>query len=213
MIKQLIYPSIIAKNQKELDEDLKHLQGTAKELHLDIVDGKFAPSYSLDFNFKLSNKFKYNAHLMIKHPELWIKKHWKQIELFIPQFEELEDSWRFIHWMKHTDRKVGFAIKPETPVSKIKPYLKETDVVLILTVHPGFYGSKFLPEPLKKIKQIKKLNPKIKVIVDGGMCPATIIKAAKAGADFFVSGSYTTKAEKPGERVRELIKCATTGKR
>lgn len=203
---QLIYPSLISKNQKELDRDLKHLKSTVKTFHLDIVDGKFAPNHSLDFNFKLSPKFNYEAHLMVKKPELWIQKHWKRIELFIPQFEELKDPLRFIHWMKQTKRKVAFAIKPGTKVTKIKSFLKETDLVLVLTVHPGFYGSKFLPDGLKKIKEIKKINPKIKVIVDGGMNPETIKLAKKAGGDYFVSGSYTTIAEKPKERIRLLLK-------
>lgn len=203
---QLIYPSLMSKNQKELDSDLKHLKNTVKTFHLDIVDGKFAPNHSLNFNFKLSPKFKYEAHLMVKKPELWIKKHWKRIELFIPQFEELKDPLRFIHWMKQTKRKVAFAIKPETKVTKIKSYLKETDLVLVLTVHPGFYGSKFLPDCLKKIKEIKKINPKIKVMVDGGMNPNTIKPARKAGADYFVSGSYVTKADKPKDRIKNLEK-------
>ncbi len=203
---QLIFPSIVAKSQKELDDDFTHLKGIVKELHLDVVDGKFAPNHSLDFKFKLSSKFKYNAHLMIKHPEAWIKQHWQKIELFIPQFEELKDFKRYYHWMRQTNRKVAVAIKPETKVSKLKPVLNDVDFVLVLTVHPGFYGSRFLPEQLKKVTQIKKLAPKIKVIVDGGMAPDTIKLAVKAGADLFVSGSYTTKAEKPKERIKSLMK-------
>ncbi len=202
---QLIFPSIVAKSQKELDADFIRLKGIVKQLHLDVVDGKFAPNHSLDFKFKLSDNFSYEAHLMIKRPEQWIKQHWKKVELFIPQFEELKDVERYYHWMKQTDRKVAVAIKPETKVSQIKPFLKHIDCVLVLTVHPGFYGSDFLPEQLKKITQIKKLAPNVKVIVDGGMAPDTIKSAAKAGADLFISGSYTTKAEKPRERIKSLM--------
>ena len=97
------------------------------------------------------------------------------------------------------------ALKPETKVKEVKDFLKDVDYVLILTVHPGFYGAKFLSAPLKKIKQIKKINPKIKIIVDGGMDPKTIKKAVKAGADLFVSGSYVTKAENPKERIKILL--------
>ncbi len=208
-MKQLILPSIVAKNQKELDEDFTHLKGIVKQLHLDVIDGKFAPNHSLDFKFKLSDDFSYEAHLMIKHPEQWIKQHWQNIELFIPQFEELKDIERYYHWMKQTGRKAAVAIKPETKVAQIKLFLNHIDYVLVLTVHPGFYGSKFLPEQLKKITQIKKLNPKVKVIVDGGMNPKTIKLAKKAGGDYFVSGSYITKAEKPKERVKNLIKIMT----
>ena len=82
--------------------------------------------------------------------------------------------------------------------------IKDIDYILILTVHPGFYGAKYLRGPLRKIKQIKKMNSKIKIIVDGGMKPSTIRDAR--GADFFVSGSFISKAENPKKAVRELEK-------
>ncbi|MFH0701238.1 MAG: hypothetical protein V2A62_02255 [Candidatus Woesearchaeota archaeon] len=203
---QLILPSIMSKSQEELEADLRRLRGVVKEIHLDVVDGLFAPNDSLDFNFKLPAGFKYNMHLMVKKPEIWIKKRWKESDLFIPQLEEIKDVLAYIKWMRKGKKKVAFALKPETLVSKIKPFLKDCDYVLILTVHPGFYGSKFIPSILKKIPLIKKVNPKIKVIVDGGMCPSNIGLAAKAGADLFVSGSYTTKAERLKERVKELLR-------
>ena len=103
-------------------------------------------------------------------------------------------------------KKVALALNPETKISKIKPYLKDIGYVLILTVHPGFYGAKYLKYPLKKITEIKKINPKIKVIVDGGMNQKTAMDAAKAGADYIVSGSFITKAERPKERMKLLEK-------
>ncbi len=196
----------MSKSQEELEADLKKLKGVVKEIHLDVVDGLFAPNDALDFNFKLPAGFKYNMHLMVKKPEIWIKKRWKESDLFIPQLEEIKDVLAYIKWMRKGGKKVAFALKPETSVSKIKPYLMDCDYVLVLTVHPGFYGSKFLPSALKKINLIKKVNPKIKVIVDGGMKPETIGLAARAGADLFVSGNFVTKAEKPKERIKELLR-------
>lgn len=203
---QIIFPSLMSKNQEELNQDFKRLKGVAKTLHLDIVDGIFAPNHALDFKFKLSSNFKYNLHLMVKKPEIWIKKYLLVGELFFPQIEELKDFSKYVKWMKKEHKKVGFAVLPETYVSRIKPFILQTDVVLILTVHPGFYGAKYLPLPLKKIAQIKRINPKVKVIVDGGMNPQRIGLAARAGADYFVSGSYTTKADKPKEAIKQLIK-------
>jgi len=196
----------MSKNQEELDQDLIRLKGAAKVLHLDVVDGLFAPNHALDFKFKLSPKFKYHLHLMVKEPEIWIKKHLKEIELFFPQIEEVKDFSRYAKWMKKEKKKVGFALLPDTSVAKVRSFLGQTDFVLILTVHPGFYGSKYLPSQLKKIALIKKVNPQIKVFVDGGMNPFRIKGAAKAGADYFISGSYTTKAEKPKERIASLTK-------
>lgn len=196
----------MAKSQKELDGDLKKLKGVVKELHLDVVDGKFAPNKTFQFPFKLKKGFDYNVHLMIKNPERWIKKNLKKINLFIPHFEEIKNVEDYISLMKKNKKKIAFALLPKTKVKQIKPYVNKIEVILILTVHPGFYGSRFMKSKLRKIKQIKKLNPKIKLIVDGGMCPDTIGKAAKAGADYFVSGSYTTKADNPKQSIRNLMK-------
>ena len=194
----------MAKNQQGLTQLLKKLTGVAKTLHLDIADGKFVPSKSLHFPFRLSKKFRYNAHLMIKNPEKWIEKHGKKVDLCISQWETVKDKDKFITFLKKKNKKVAFALKPETKVNGLKNYLKDIDTILILTVHPGFYGAKYLKTPLKKIVQIKKINPKIKIIVDGSMNPKTIKGAARAGADYFVSGSFVSKSENPKNAIKEL---------
>ncbi len=196
----------MAKSQKELNQYFKRLKSATKEIHLDVSDGRFVHSKSLWFNLKLSNNFHYNAHLMIKNPERWIKNNLHKIDIFIPHIEELKKPREYINWMEKKKKKVAFALRPETDISWVKHYLKEMDYVLILTVHPGRYGGKFLKAPLAKIKLIKKINPKVKVIVDGGMCLETIGSAAKAGADFFVSGSFTSCSEHPKARIKELLK-------
>ena len=157
-----IYPSVMGKSQKEIDKLLKKLDGVSKYLHLDIADGKFVPNKSLWFNFKLSKNFGYAAHLMIKNPLSWVKKHGSKVDIIIFHLEAVkdvtEDVRSVINLVKKKKRKVGIALKPETSVAKLKGYLPMVDYVLVLTVHPGFYGAKYLKEPLKKIKQIKKLN-------------------------------------------------------
>lgn len=205
MTTQKVFPSVMARSQPELNSILKNLAGAAKYLHLDVADGRFVPNTSLWFPFKLSKKFKYVAHLMVKNPETWIKKHGKKVEFCIVQAETI-DLADHIKKTKLQKRKVAFALNPETKIGKIKPYLKDIGCVLILTVHPGFYGAKYLKYPLKKITEIKKINPKIKIIVDGGMNQATAKEVAKAGADYIVSGSFITKAEKPKERMKLMEK-------
>ena len=192
----------MAKNQQELNQLLKKLSGVAKFLHLDIADGKFVPSKSLWFQFRLSKKFKYGAHLMIKNPIPWIKKFGNKVDVIIFHPEPVKNIPAVIRLIKSKKKKIGLALKPETKVATIKEHFSEIDYVLILTVHPGFYGARFLKSPLKKIKQVKKLNPKIKVVVDGGMNPQTIKKAKDA--DLFISGSYVTKSENPKERIKVL---------
>ncbi len=205
--KPKIFPSIMAQSQPEIDWLFKNLSGAAKELHLDVADGKCVPSTSLWFPFKLSSKFKYNIHLMIKNPTKWIEQNspLKNIVLLIPQLEEIKEPKEYIRRAKSNRRKIAFALRPETGINKIKPYLPEIDYVLILTVQPGFYGAKFLSAPLNKIKQIKQISPKVKIIVDGGMNPQTVKKAAAAGADFFVSGAFTTKSNNPKKQIKRLM--------
>ena len=147
---QKIFPSVMAKNQKELDGLLTKLKGTSAMLHLDIADGKAVPNTSLNFKFRLNKEFSYNAHLMIKNPEKWIMKNKIKFSLIIPQYEEVENIKKYILGMEKKGGKVAFALNPETKIEKIKPYLKEIDFILILTVHPGFYGATFLKEPLAK---------------------------------------------------------------
>lgn len=91
---------------------------------------------------------------MIKNPERWIAQNKYKFNIIIPQFEEIEDFKKYISESKKIKRKVTFDLNPKTVLIGIKPYRKEMDYVLILTVHPGYYGSKFLLEPLQKIKEI-----------------------------------------------------------
>lgn len=199
-----IIPSVMANSQKELDDFFHRLRGVAPVLHLDIADGKHVPTHVLDFPFRLSRSFRYHAHLMVKQPKQWIQKHRKGIDLYIPQFEEVKNPDQYIKWMKKEKQKVAFAIRPETPVSRLFPYLSQIDYVLILTVHPGFYGARYLKMPLRKISVLKFHNPSVTVIVDGGMNPQTIRPAATAGADWFITGSYTTKAKDSKKAIKTL---------
>ncbi len=206
-MKQKIFPSIMAKSQKELNLDFKRLNGIVKELHLDIVDGKFAKNKTFQFPFRLSSNFNYNVHLMVKDQQKWVDKliNRKNVKLMLLHPEVLKDCdlVNLINKIKFAGKNVGLALKPETKINDIKDFLKLVDSVLILTVHPGFYGSRFLSSSLKKIKLVKLANPHLKVIIDGGINPKIIVKAK--GADYFVSGSYVTKADHPKERIKILL--------
>jgi len=192
-MKKQIVGSIIAKSQKELDERIKKVN-SLKLLQLDVMDGKFVPNTSFDFDFKLPRGHKYEAQLMIKNPELWIQKNWKKVNTIIFHVESASNPDRIIRLIKSKKRKVGIALNPRTNISKIKPYLNKIDMVLVMTVKPGKYGSKFLPETLKKVEEIRKLKPKLNIEVDGGISDKTISSARKASASMFVVGSYLQKS-------------------
>lgn len=202
-MKQQITPSIMAKSQTELTLLVKKLKGTTKALHLDIADGKCVPSKSLWFPFRVPKTFFYSAHLMIKHPLAWIKKHPK-LDLYIVQAEEITNWSEYLDYTKQHNLKRAVAIPPGFNIKKLLPYLNQIQYILILTVKPGFYGAPFVPKALTTIKVLKKHNPKLKVIVDGHMNPKNIPLAKKAGGDYFISGSYVTLADDPEQAMKEL---------
>ena len=199
-----ILPSIMAQNQKELDGLFNKLGKVTTHFHLDVADGKFVPTKVLQFNLKLSSAFTYSAHLMVEKPMPFIKKYWNMIDLFLPQVEVFSEPQTYIDFMRGRGRKVGFAMTPKTSVGSVKRYISTVDYVLILTVHPGYYGAPFLPGQLRKIRQVKKINPNVKIIVDGHMNPQTIGLARKAGADMVVVGSYLVNCGDVKKAMREL---------
>ena len=207
-MKKTIIPAIIAKSQKELDERINKVKNISRVLHLDVMDGKFVKNKSLMFKFKIPRLKKYQAHLMVKNPRSWINKNWKKINTIIfheEVFKKRKDVEELISFIKEKRRKVGLALNPKTDVEKISPYLNKIDLVLVMSVNPGKYGSAFLPKTLEKINQIKKINPSIKIEIDGGISDKTINGVCNAGGDIFISGSYLQKSQDSKKALKTLL--------
>jgi len=203
----MIIPAIIARTQKELDELLSKVEGYSELVQLDIMDGTFVPNNSLDFDFDVTGRYIcFEAHLMITNPMEWIEKNWWKIDTIIVHFESCEKLLDIIKFVKEKGKKIGFAINPETEVNKVRPYLDDIDQLLIMTVNPGFYGSKFLPGTLYKISEARKLKPDLDIEVDGSVTPDTIKSINDAGANMFVSGSYILKSSGIKEAIDSLKK-------
>lgn len=203
--KKMIIPAIIAKTQKELDEHLSKVKGFSELVQLDIIDETFVPNTSLDFDFDVSCiNIRFEAHLMITNPMKWIEKYWWKVDTIIVHFELCEKPEDIIRFVKNKSKKIGFAIIPETAVHNIKPYLDDIDQLLIMTVNPGFYGSKFLPETLSKISEARKIKSNMDIEVDGGVTPDTIKLINDAGANMFVSGSYILKSNDVKKAINSL---------
>lgn len=195
-MRKVVIPSLIAKSQDELDERFNKVKNIAPIFQLDIMDGRFVPNTSLDFDFKLPKDNYFEAHLMINEPEIWLKRNYEKVKTIIVHQEccnEIENIIDLVK-VKHNCR-IGVALNPETSIKVVEDYLDKLDQVLIMTVNPGFYGSKFLPEMLEKVKELRRLRPELDIEVDGGMNSETIIKADEVGANLFVSGSYLMNAE------------------
>ena len=201
-MKKNIIPAVIAKTQEELDDILSRIKDSAGLLQLDVMDGKFVPSHSLDFDFRLPQReCQYEAHLMIEDPEKWIDANWMKVDTIIAHFESVKDPDRIIESAGDKGKKIAFALNPETGIEQIRDYLDRIDQVLIMTVNPGFYGSTFLPETMVKIRELREIQPELDIEVDGGITPDTIEGVNTAGANMFVSGSYIVKSNNIKERL------------
>jgi len=190
-----------------MEERILRVASLVTTVQLDIVDGKFAANRSLDFDFTLPGiACSFEAHLMIKDPKTWIEQHADKVDTILVHLEVCDQPKEIITLVRDKEKKIGFALNPETPAGAVRDYLSFLDQVLVMTVEPGFYGSPFLPEQLEKVKELRKYDPNIPIQVDGGMTPKTIGKAKKAGATHFLVGSYIMDAEDPKKAIEALEK-------
>lgn len=185
----------------------------ADMLHFDVMDGVFVPNISYgmpvlrDMN-KCSEIFM-DVHLMIQDPVRYVDEFCKSgADLITFHIESISDASETIQKIKSNGIKAGISIKPSTPVSDIEAYLKDVDLVLVMTVEPGFGGQSFMSDMLCKIKELndirKKNNLSYEIEVDGGINNITGKECTMAGADVLVSGSYILKSEDMSEKVHLL---------
>jgi ribulose-phosphate 3-epimerase len=196
-MKNLIVPAIIAKNQKQLNVLFKKIPKSTIRVMLDVMDGRFVPNKSLDFDFKLPPKWVYEAHLMVRDPIEFVTKIAHKVDIIIVHYESIQKPSPIIREIKTMRLKAYIALNPETTVEAIKPYINELDGVLVMTVNPGKYGGQFIKETLEKVKKIREIAPEISIEVDGGMNLENAQKAALAGANIIASGSYIMKSDDP----------------
>jgi ribulose-phosphate 3-epimerase len=200
----VVVPAIIAKTQQELDRILKKLEGKASRVMLDIMDGRFVKNHSLNFDFKLSFDFDYEAHLMVENPIQRIEEVESKVNRIILHVEVLEDIKKAVEFVKSRGLEVILALNPESKADLLKPFLNIIDGVLIMTVHPGRYGARFLPDTLVKCKKIRELDKAIPIEVDGGMNPYNAKLARDAGANVIASGSFIVKSNDVQRALNQL---------
>jgi ribulose-phosphate 3-epimerase len=208
-MKQKIVPAIIAKSQIELDEMLEKCVGKVDTVMLDVMDGRFVVNTSLYFDFSLKDGLEYEAHLMVLNPWDFLEKMYDKVQTIIFHVETLENISAAMNAVRAKGLKLMLALKPETDVDVVKSYLNKVDGVLVMTVIPGKYGSRFLPGTLEKVKTIRKMDEKINIEVDGGMNPKNVRAAGEAGANIFASGSFLLKSDDFDLALSELKKAAS----
>ena len=202
-----IAPSILGADYGDLNHHLKKLEPFSDMFHVDVMDGNFVPNLSIGAMVvdRIKTSVPLDCHLMINNPDQYIegfaKAGAKWITIHQEASKDLKKDIEFIHSFGCL---AGVSINPATPVKKIEKVLPMEDLVLIMSVVPGFGGQNFMPEVLVKIKEIRMKYPDLDIAIDGGIDDKTAPYAKKAGANIFVAGSYILKADDPKAAAKKL---------
>lgn len=200
-------PAILTNDPMALEKLVHEAETFTDFAQFDIMDGKFVPSRSVscDQIAALKTKLTWEAHLMVLHPEDCLESFKKAgAKKIIFHFEASSFPQDVIRKIRNFGMRVGLAVNPETPVNAIAPLIKELDSVLFLSVNPGFYGAKFIPEVLDKIVSFSKAFPKTEIGIDGGVKESNISQIARAGVDVIYVGSAIFLQPDPAASYRRL---------
>jgi len=188
-----ISPSILSADLSRINEEIKEVERCANLIHVDIMDGIFVPPATVDSIFvkTLRTKVPLDVHLMVHEPsDSYIKDFINAGAYSITIHEEAcRDPAKQINFIKQNKIKAAISIKPKTSLDKIKSYLGIVDMVLVMTVEPGYAGQKFIDSTMPKVRELRKLKPKLDIEVDGGINPYTARIAFDSGANVFVAGT------------------------
>ncbi len=195
----ILAPSILAADFKELGKEIQTIQENGAEyLHFDVMDGMFVPSISFGMpvlqSIRPITNIVCDAHLMVTEPIRYVEAFAKAgADIITVHVEACEDIHATIAKIREFGMKVGVSICPDTPVSAVDELLDKVDMVLIMSVHPGFGGQKFIPESLDKIRELRAMIEErglnVDIQVDGGIYTHNVEEVVKAGANIIVAGS------------------------
>ncbi len=209
----LISPSLLSADFANLEEDINKIEDYADALHLDIMDGSFVPNISFGIPvikaIRKVSKLPFDVHLMINNPSTYLEAFANAgADWLTVHAESCNHLHRTVHKIKELNCKAGISLNPHTSEEVIKYLIKDLDLVLVMSVNPGFGGQSFINESLEKIKRIKEMadevNPDLIIAVDGGVNSKTINEVVKAGASLCVAGSAVFGKVNPAEAIKEL---------
>lgn len=214
-MENIVSASILSADFCNLGRDIKKAEDAGcKYIHFDVMDGIFVPniSYGIPLLKSVSKAAKgvLDVHLMITEPLRFVRDFAENgADIITFHAEAGSDIGETVNAIHAYGKKAGIAIKPKTPVSAVLPYLDKADMILIMTVEPGFGGQGFLYDAAGKIAELKKIIDQrglaVPIEVDGGVNGETAVLVKNAGAEILVAGSYLFGAEDIGEAVRKII--------
>jgi len=213
MRKILIAPSLLSADFSRLAEEIREVENAGCDaLHVDVMDGNFVPNISIGpvvvSAVRKITKLPLDVHLMIQEPARYVRDFHKAGADWITIHVEAEkDVWKCLHEIKKQGAKTGLSLKPGTPLDAIVPYLADLDLVLIMSVEPGFGGQSFMPEQMAKVKALRPQFAKL-ICVDGGIDPKTAPLALEAGADLLVAGNAVFGKPDRAKAIREFREIA-----
>ena len=214
-MKNRLSPSLLAADFTKLGQQLEQIEkGGAQYIHLDVMDGIFVPNISFGIpviqSIRKSSNLIFDVHLMIVEPERYVEAFRKAgADIINFHIEATKDAASTLSKIKSLGAKTGITIKPNTPVSEIVPYLENVDMVLIMTVEPGFGGQKFMADKMEKVTELVKIreqkNLKFDIEIDGGVNINNVKEILDTGVNVIVAGSAVFGAEDVESRTKEFL--------